>query len=189
MAVTPFTRPIPGQSLTTEPGSKAWERPPQIVDPLDALEMYMERLSDDEVINDVIEMADLGVPLDTIANTMLSTGILRGMHTVDVKVILRPLLTSHIKSLMDVVGIEDYKITFDDYKDDAEAEATRIKNRIVSKLGGIKGGLDEGEKLMQNVGENIEQEAAAEAPPQEEQPMMEEAMPEAAPQGLMAKEQ
>lgn len=179
MSFPPFTRPIPGQSLTAEPGNHPWERPPQYANPLDALEMYMERLADDEVLNDVIDLIDAGAPLYTIAGSMLGTGVMRGMHTVDVKVLLRPLLTAHIKSLADAIGMDDYKITFDDYKDEQEEEAIKLKNRIKAKLSKVKGPLDEGEQIMEQVEESISEEGEVqEAVPTEEEP-----------KGLMAKEQ
>lgn len=179
MALSPFDGPIPGQSLTAEPGNAPWEKPSKFSDPLDAFEMYLERFSDDEVLNDVIDLIDAGAPLDSISGAMLSTGVLRGMHTVDVKVLLRPLLTAHIKSLADAIGIDDYKITFDDYRDEQEEEALKLKNRIKAKLDKVKGPLDEGEKIMEKVEESISIEGEV----QETTPTEEE------PKGLMAKEQ
>lgn len=179
MSLSPFDGPIPGQSLTAEPGNAPWEKPSKFSDPLDAFEMYMERLSDDEVLNDVVDLIDSGAPLDSISGAMLSTGILRGMHTVDVKILLRPLLTAHIKSLADAIGIDDYKITFDDYRDEQEEEALKLKNRIKAKLDKVKGSLDEGEQIMEKIEESISTEGEVqEAVPTEEEP-----------KGLMAKEQ
>jgi hypothetical protein len=105
MALTPFDRPIPGQSLTTEPGSVPWERPSVHSDPLDALEMYMEQLSDETVVDDVMDMVDIGIPIRVVAGVMLSKGVMEGMHTIDTKVLLLPILTAQIKSLADVIGL------------------------------------------------------------------------------------
>ena len=189
MSLSPFDRPIPGQSLTAEPGNAPWEKPSKFSDPLDALEMYIERLADDEVLNDVIDLIDAGAPLDSISGAMLSTGVLRGMHTVDVKILLRPLLTAHINSLAEAIGIDDYKITFDDYKDEKEEEALKLKNRIKAKLDKIKGPPDEGEKIMKKVEQSISTEGEVqEAVPAEG--AMQEAVPtQEEPKGLMAKEQ
>ena len=59
MALSPFDGPIPGQSLTAEPSNAPWEKPSKFSDPLDALEMYIERLADDEVLNDGYFTKDL----------------------------------------------------------------------------------------------------------------------------------
>ena len=38
-----FAAPIPGQSLTTEPKGLPFERPPKIVDPIEALDLHRFR--------------------------------------------------------------------------------------------------------------------------------------------------
>ena len=205
MALTPFDRPIPGQSLTVEPGSVPWERPPVHSDPLDALEMYMEQLSDETVVDDVMDMVDIGVPIRVVAGVMLSNGVMEGMHTVDTKILLLPILTAQIKSLADVIGL-DYKLTMDDYADkDAAAKKKRmslLSAKLAAKLDKVKGEKDGGEIILQdtqqqletgNVEEQPAEQMAPEAAPQEpqaEQPVQQEMPTEApAPMGLMAKGQ
>jgi hypothetical protein len=205
MALTPFDRPIPGQSLTVEPGSVPWERPPVHSDPLDALEMYMEKLSDETIVDDVMDMVDIGIPIRVVAGVMLSNGVMEGMHTVDTKVLLLPILTAQIKSLADVIGL-DYKLTMDDYADkDAAAKKKRmslLSAKLAAKLDKVKGEKDGGEIILEdtqqqletgNVEEQPAEQMAPEAAPQEpqaEQPVQQEMPTEApAPMGLMAKGQ
>ena len=45
MSVRQFNGPIPGQSLTEPPGKHRYERPPEIVDPQEALDMHLSRVS------------------------------------------------------------------------------------------------------------------------------------------------
>lgn len=194
MALTPFDGPIPGQSLTREPGSAPWERPPQYADPIDALEMYMEKLAEEEVVDNITDMLELGVPVTVVAGAMLTSGAMNGLHTIDVKVLLRPILSMHIKSIADVLGI-DYKMSMEDYRD-KEAEAKERRARLIAaklkdRIGKIGDTPDEGDKIMMDTQKQMESgtltaEPVAEtqqAAPQEEMPM--EA---AAPKGLMAKE-
>ena len=184
MALTPFDGPIPGQSLTAEPGNAPWEKPSKFSDPMDALEMYMEKLGDEEALDDILDMLDIGVPVSVVAGTMLSMGVMEGMHTVDVKLILKPLLMAQIKMLADVTGVE-YKMTMEDYRDkDAEAKAKRTA-KLAAKLSMRTGKVttpDSGQEIMMQVEQDIEQpeEPVVEAPVQDE---------EAMPKGLMAKEQ
>lgn len=207
MALTPFDRPIPGQSLTVEPGSVPWERPPVHSDPLDALEMYMEKLSDETIVDDVMDMVDIGIPIRVVAGVMLSNGVMEGMHTVDTKILLLPILTAQIKSLADVIGL-DYKLTMDDYADkDAAAKKKRmslLSAKLAAKLDKVKGEKDGGEIILEDTQQqletgNVEEQPAEqmapalEAAPQEpqaEQPVQQEMPTEApAPMGLMAKGQ
>jgi hypothetical protein len=204
MALTPFDRPIPGQSLTTEPGSVPWERPSVHSDPLDALEMYMEQLSDETVVDDVMDMVDIGIPIRVVAGVMLSKGVMEGMHTIDTKVLLLPILTAQIKSLADVIGL-DYKLTMDDYADkDAAAKKKRmnlLSAKLAAKLDKVKGEKDGGEIILEDTQQQLEAGNLDEAPapqepeaapqePQAEQPVQQEMPTEApAPMGLMAKGQ
>jgi hypothetical protein len=196
--------PIPGQSLTTEPGSVPWERPSVHSDPLDALEMYMEQLSDETVVDDVMDMVDIGIPIRVVAGVMLSKGVMEGMHTIDTKVLLLPILTAQIKSLADVIGL-DYKLTMDDYADkDAAAKKKRmnlLSAKLAAKLDKVKGEKDGGEIILEDTQQQLEAGNLDEAPapqepeaapqePQAEQPVQQEMPTEApAPMGLMAKGQ
>lgn len=46
-AIDPFSAPVPGQSLTTEPGSQKFERPAEISNPDDAIMFVIDRLEED----------------------------------------------------------------------------------------------------------------------------------------------
>lgn len=183
MAMTPFDGPIPGQSLTAEPGNAPWEKPSKHSDPMDALEMYMEKLGDESVLDDILDMLDIGIPVSVVVGSMLSTGVMEGMHTVDVKLVLKPLLMAQIKTLADVSGL-DYKMTMEDYRDkDAEAKKRRM-GKLASKLAMSTGKVsqpDAGQEIAMQVEEDMtNEEPVVEAPEQDEEVM---------PKGLMAKEQ
>lgn len=185
MTFSPFDGPIPGQSLTREPGSAAWERPSKYSDPLDAFEMYMEQLADEDVLDNVMDMIDIGIPISVVSATMLGMGVMEGMHTVDVKLLLNPLLMTQLKTLAEAMNIE-YKMTMDDYADkDAIAKRKRA-GKLAAKLSMQTGATtktpDAGDKIMQQAQQNLEEQDQQQ---EEEMPM--EA--EQAPQGLMAKEQ
>ena len=182
MALSPFDGPIPGQSLTAEPGNAPWEKPSKFSDPMDALEMYMEKLGNEEIVDDVMDMLDVGIPIDTVAGAMLGMGVMEGMHTIDVKLLLRPFVAAHIKSLADVVGV-DYKMTMAEYDDkDAKAEQKR-KAKLSAKLAMRTGSIvpakaDEGEELMMETQQQLEE-------PQE----LQQEMPAEESVGLMARGQ
>ena len=183
MSLSPFDGPIPGQSLTAEPGNAPWEKPSKFSDPLDAFEMYMEQLADEEVLDDVMDMVDIGVPISVVAGTMLSMGVMEGMHTVDVKMLLKPLLMTQIKTLAEAMNVE-YKMTMEEYRDkDAEAKqkrAAKLAAKLAMKTGAMTGTPDKGEEIMQKAEQELQE-------PQQQEEMPMEA--EQAPQGLMAKEQ
>ena len=54
-AQDPFDAPIPGQSLTDEPGKWAWEKPPEITDVDEAVESIVIPITEDP---DTLEQVD-----------------------------------------------------------------------------------------------------------------------------------
>ena len=76
MSLSPFDGPIPGQSLTAEPSNAPWEKPSKFSDPMEVLEMYMEKLSNEAVVDDVMDMLDVGIHIDTVSGAMLSMGVI-----------------------------------------------------------------------------------------------------------------
>jgi len=169
--------------------------------------MYMEQLADEEVVDDLMDMVDIGVPISVVASVMLSRGVMEGYHTVDVKLLLMPILSAQLKSLADVLGL-DYKMSMQDYADkDAAAKkkrAAKLAAKLAMRMENMKGEKDKGEIILEDTQQqletgNVEEQPAeqmAPAPeaapqePQAEQPVQQEMPTEApAPMGLMAKGQ
>ncbi len=171
--------PIPGQSLTDEPGNYAWENPPQIADPEDAIEYYASKMANPAVVDNILTMLDLGVPISVLAGTMLSRGVMEGIHTVDVKLLLKDTLMLQLRS-MAVAAEIDFKDTMDDYRDKDEDAQREKMARLAAKLKmrDALGKKDMGAELQEAVAEDIVEEPDMEDT-QEEMPSR---------SGLMAKE-
>ena len=176
-----FSGPVPGESLTAEPGNYPWEQPPLHADPMDAFEWHLEQLTDEAVTDNVLAMLDLGVPVSVMTDTMLSRAIMDGIHSVDVKMLLKPVLTKQVEALAEVAGI-DYKLTMDDYLDKDEAARLNTQKRIAAKLKTQKDLMgkkaDAGDELEADVAEMLIDEPEQEAP-----------MQETPTEGIMSKEQ
>ncbi len=186
---TLFEGPIPGQSLTTEPKNVPWEQPPKYADPMDALEMYMERLADPESQDELIDMLDIGIPISIVVDTMLSGGVMDGLHSVDTKLLLKGVIATQIQTIAEVVGV-DYKLTMADYVNMDAKKEERMRQKLATKLELeiAKGeASDPGVQMQQDVLESMQSDEPMEEEPVE---MAEETMEEmpAAPAGLMAKE-
>ena len=184
-----FDAPIPGQSLTTEPKNVPWEQPPKYADPMDALEMYMERLADPESQDELIDMLDIGIPISIVVDTMLSGGVMDGLHSVDTKLLLKGVIATQIQTIAEVVGV-DYKLTMADYVNMDAKKEERMRQKLATKLELeiAKGeASDPGVQMQQDVLESMQSDEPMEEEPVE---MAEETMEEmpAAPAGLMAKE-
>mgnify|MGYP001588285870 FL=1 len=179
-AITLFDGPIPGQSLTDEPKNGPWESPPMYADPMDALEYYLKKLGNEDAQGEVLTMLDLGIPVSVVVDSMLSSGIMDGIHSVDVKLLLKPLMIINLTAVADAAGV-DYKNTMDDYRDKgAEAKKKRMEYlaaKLQSKLAQGKKN-DPGVEMQEDVVEELTTDNT-------EETMTEEAP---APTGLMAKE-
>ena len=107
-----FDAPVPGESLTAELGGRPWQNPPQYSTVEDALEYYVPRLTDKDFESDLLDTMELGVPVTTMANSIQITGVMQGLHTVDVGLLLIPVLMEMIAFLGDRANIE-YKMGTD----------------------------------------------------------------------------
>ena len=61
-----FNGPIPGQSLTTEPKNAAYERAPEVTDPIKALDVHLDNLNKPEAMEDALYFLELGIDLVTL---------------------------------------------------------------------------------------------------------------------------
>ncbi len=107
-----FERAIPGQSLTAEPRGQAYERPPEIVDPIEALDAHIDNLSADGAMEDALYFLEFGVDLVTLVEGMLRGAVMEGIHSVDVSLVIAPVLHEYIKGFAEVAKI-DYEEGFE----------------------------------------------------------------------------
>jgi hypothetical protein len=101
-----FDAPIPGESLTIELGSRPWQQASEMSTVDEAIEYYMERLSTDEFMNQLMDVLELGVPITSIVNTMQLNSVMEGVHSVDVGVLVSPLLVEMIMYMADMAKVE-----------------------------------------------------------------------------------
>lgn len=79
---------IPGQSLTKNPGSYPWEKPPQYTNPEKALMSIIEATTSEKMAPRLVALMELGTPLTVLAKTILMTGFIEGKWTPDMMILL-----------------------------------------------------------------------------------------------------
>ena len=123
--VNTFTAPIAGQSLTTEPKGYAWERPPEMNEVSDVMNFYITRLGDQRVMDDVFTALDNGFPLSTMVDSILGVGVMEGMHTVDVSMVVAPVLHEYILGAAKIqkIKVKEFPETKDSQIDAKEKRA------------------------------------------------------------------
>ena len=111
----PFDAPIPGQSLTDEPGNYPWEHPPKTTDPQDALNKFWDRLTDPEVAEEMIIMMEAGVPIEALARILTFTGFAEGEFTPDVGFLTIEPLMKMLAAIGMRAGVKNLIISLEDF--------------------------------------------------------------------------
>lgn len=101
-----FDRPIPGQGMTSELGARPWEQPPQYTTVDEALSYYLPKLSDDEFAKNLVNVMEMGVPITSLANTIQMSSVMEGRHSVDVGILILPVLIEAMRFIGDSANIE-----------------------------------------------------------------------------------
>jgi len=120
-----FDGPIPGQSLTKTPRNAPYERAPEITDPNDAVLWHMNRLSDPERLDNLLFSLEFGLPIKHATQAALTTAVARGIHNIDVSLIIAPVIHKYMKVTAEQAGInyiEDFK--------NAELAEEEKRNRV-----------------------------------------------------------
>ena len=112
-----FNRAIPGQSLTTPPKSAPYERPPQISDPLEAIDYHLEQLDDPKTVEELMFFLQLGIDLSTLVEGIARKAVLDGIHSIDISLSIAPVILEYIKGYADAMDI-DYDEGFEDKEED-----------------------------------------------------------------------
>ncbi len=119
--------PIPGMSLTSEPGAMAWENPPMLVTVDDAVAFYSERILDADATDSIIEAIDQGVSIEEITEYLTTSGVMNGMHTLDVKFLVFPVVKELLMYVADAEGVE-YTESF------AKKDANKVPRTMVKEV-------------------------------------------------------
>jgi len=98
--------PIAGQSLTSEVGGWPWEQPPQYSTVEEALEFYLPRLTEPTLQNDLMDVIEMGLPLTTIANALQQGAVMQGTHSLDVGILVMPVIMEMLAYLAEERGVK-----------------------------------------------------------------------------------
>lgn len=129
----PFDVPIPGQSLTKEPGNASYEHPPQIAKVEEAMGYIWDKLSEEKNFKRTITLLKFGMPIEALTKVLTFSGFLEGKWSVDVAKMLEPTVGQMIATLGATAKVP-MKISLDD-QSDSEFFNTMASNELeVDKL-------------------------------------------------------
>jgi len=162
-----FNAPIPGESLTREPGNSPWEQPPLYADVQQALAFHLKNLSDPDRQDDAMFLLERGFPLNVLVDSMCEFAVMNGVHTIDVSMIISPVIHEYLLSLAEA---QDIKVKEDDGPTNEEKFSEKKKKRLISMLEKELGESELGEEIAPELGAQVASDAtlnkAPDAPPQ-----------------------
>jgi hypothetical protein len=166
---TTFDRPIPGMGMTAELGGRPWQTPPTYTTVEEASDYYIERMSNPAFREQLIDVMEMKVPLTTLANTIQLASVMEGLHSVDVGMLMIPIL---VETMM-LIG-DSAEVKYVTGMEESKGERPAMINKIINDMK-MKQGEDEDMPMEQ------EEIMPTEESVEEEMPMEEE------PKGLMAR--
>jgi len=110
----PFDAPIPGQSLTNEPGNSAWEHAPQYTDPDSAMNFVMKKLGNVNMAEQILLMLKAKIPAEAITRLIVFGGFTEGKLTVDVATLITPLIMQLVVAMGMRAKIKTMRISMQD---------------------------------------------------------------------------
>lgn len=133
--------PIPGQSLTAEPKSRPWRRPYRFASVDEAVEFYMPMFEDEIFTGLLVEQMENEVPLTTIAEILTTSNTMEGNHSIDVAVLVAPVLIEAMQYVADVAGIKPVIGTESELYKNLENDSELVR-RAVKKVSGSTDNLE-----------------------------------------------
>lgn len=133
-----FSGPTPGQSLTHEPKSQPWEKPPQFTQLSDAMNFLMEQITQPIHLKQMLAIMDAGMPIEAIARTIIFSGFSLGKWNPDLGMLMyKPTMLSLI-ALAHRAGLKDTPVVMPSSLD------KHIKNR--SGMHAMAGSMNQEDK-------------------------------------------
>lgn len=160
---------IPGQSLTAEPKNAPYENPPELTTAEDSIMWHLNRLQDEEKFQALADTLELGLDVVTITEGLLRGAVLGGIHSIDISLIIAPVIHEYITSTAEKLNID-----FEEGLPDDSEQREAIEYQINEK---------KAKDMLAELDMEVEDEEVEE-PVQEELPMD---MPMEEPKGLMAR--
>ena len=108
-------KPIPGSSLTEEPGKRPYDRPPQIVEADKALQYCLNgMLGNTAVREELFDVLDMGISVETVASAFTLQAFSEGVFDPNIAETIKQPLMQFITQEASRAGIEDLNVINED---------------------------------------------------------------------------
>jgi len=111
----PFNFPVPGHSLTDSPEQWAWDKPPRVTDPEEAIQTVIEKVEKPQTKEHFLRLMAGGVTVEEIVNTIGLAGFTEGEWSPDVAELIKPALAVYfigvaIKNKVPVIAFNNSEL-------------------------------------------------------------------------------
>lgn len=130
-------KPIPpGNSWTDAPKTWPWQNPPKLVNVDEIAQQYIDRMSSNTMINSMLDVLDTNVPLASMAEAMMLSGVGAGIHTIDAGILVMPVIIEMLKTAAEMHDVK-YKMFAEDELEKSEIDM-RVINAAIKRAMSIK---------------------------------------------------
>ena len=98
--------PIPGMSLTQEPGNMPWENPPEFSDIYEVMQFYLERILNVETEDMLLVSLDEGASIEAVAEAVTMSGTMNGRHSLDLAFLVNPYVRELMRYVAESANVE-----------------------------------------------------------------------------------
>jgi hypothetical protein len=133
--------PIPGMSLAGEPGNVPWEQPPMFVELKDVVKYYTEKLTEDNSVDNLLRALKTEAPVLSIATTIIKTGMMKGVHSIDVGFLAVPVIVELIKTIAEMNDVK-YVLSDEDMRKYTEIDESLAQDVIREMKQDVSESLD-----------------------------------------------
>ena len=144
-----FSGPVPGQAMTAGEKSRPWFNPPKYNTVEEAMEFYLEKLSSEQQSTKLLSVIKKGLPLTSLSETITTGGVMEGLHTIDVALLLNPILVEFMKGLSELAKVE-YTL------DGSVPESQQVDMGVVKDA--IQQELGEKEQMVEAIGQEMKKD-------------------------------
>jgi hypothetical protein len=98
----------------------------------EAIEWYVPKLTNKTFTTELFDILEMGIPLTTVANTMQLTAVMEGVHSIDIGILVTPIIVEMLAYLADAQGVK-YKVGDEEPEDDeipTEGEIAAALNKL-----------------------------------------------------------
>jgi|TARA_A100000171_G_scaffold8423_1_gene6283 hypothetical protein len=93
--------------MTAPLGERPWQNPPRYSSVEETLQFYMPRITSQKMANQLMNILEMGVPIDTVVDTVQLGGVMEGVHSVDIGILISPVL-AEVMEQMAIAADVDY---------------------------------------------------------------------------------